>query len=186
MNTRLALCAFISAIASSPMIAADNNQTAASVDLYIARLEVSAALKQYEKARLLLSDAQLDRELQQADSGTPKDKIALLDKRIEILTRQLTTLRVFANDTLKAAWDATIHEKVTAQGILTRAKINDSDPDNGDVVLAVPETPNAANMTAFITAKTELVRYTEAKARYLRAKVHLQKSIYYSPNDQSA
>ena len=83
MKTRLALSTLASAAASSLLFAADNTPTSSSVDLPVTRIEVTVALKQYEKVQSLLMDAELDRKLQNADPNIAKENGAALEVRIE-------------------------------------------------------------------------------------------------------
>lgn len=174
MKTRLALSTLASAVASSLLFAADNTPTSSSVDLPVTRIEVTVALKQYEKVQSLLMDAELNRKLQNADPNIAKENGAALEMRIEILKSELKDLRTFAEDALKAARDRLERETAAAERIRTEAKINDPDPENGDAQLLLPD-PRDVGIDAHIAAKIEMGNYLAAKSRRLKAKNHWQK-----------
>ena len=181
MKTTLPLFTVVTAVASSLLIADDKGPAPPSINFPVIRIEVAAALKQYEKVKSLLMDAQLDRELQNADSKTPKDTIAALDTRIEILSRELTKLRAFANHALKVARENVVVQRRTAEQLRTD-NIVDRFIDNPDSQPGTVEPPGLAQgdpaaQAAHLAAFLELQEYRVAKARYLTAKNHFEKLV---------
>lgn len=174
MKTTLAFSTVVSAIASSVLLAADSSPTTALVDLPFTRIEVTVALKQYEKIRGLLLDAELDRKLQTTDPNIAKEKSAALDMRIEILNSELKKLRTFAEDALKVVRETLERERVTLEQIRAAFKIHDPDTENPDIAPWLPD-PRNGGIEATIAAKNEVGNYMERKARYLKVRSQWQK-----------
>ena len=163
MKTHLVCTAIFLAIAARG--GAANDADASPLELPFQQVEVSVALKQYEKVRLMQSDAQLERELLIADSTTPKDKIATADRRLEIMGRELARLRKSAEDA-RAAAEAKVARAATAVAKLRlELGVIDPDPESAAAVLSNERPAHP---------KSDLERYVDAKSRYLNAKLEFQ------------
>ena len=92
MKTTLILITLISALSTFPVLAADNEDAALSIEARLTQVDLSVTLKQYEKVKLLVQDA----ELQLALGGGSDTEREALRKRIAILRDETTKLREVA------------------------------------------------------------------------------------------
>ncbi len=175
MKPALAIIAILSALFQSYGTAAETNSLQAAVDLGVIQSDVSIALKQYEKVRILQHDANLERQLLSADSAAPTDKLAAIDKRIAALEQELLRLRAIADIAVKTLKDKVVREAMNVSKLRATAKISDPNPDSADAVISTDRLqPNLADKAAAVAAKADVSAYIEAKTRYLQAKLELQ------------
>ncbi|GDY19262.1 hypothetical protein LBMAG56_06070 [Verrucomicrobiota bacterium] len=90
MKTALAIIALLSALSTTPMLAANHDKAPASVEARLVQADLSVTLQQYEKVKRLTGEAALQAAL--LDGSDPKQSEALA-KRIGILRQHADKLR---------------------------------------------------------------------------------------------
>ena len=107
MKTTLAIITLISALSASPLVAADNDKAAPSIEERLTQVELSVTIKQYEKVLLLEHEAKLQVALQNTGSEAINEKgRKTLEARIAILHDQAEKLRAMAHE-----YDAQIQKR---------------------------------------------------------------------------
>ena len=94
MKTTLAIITLLSALFVSPIVAADNDKAAPSIEERLIQTELSVTLKQYEKVLLLVQEAKLQAALVSAGSEATNEKESkALAVRTDVLLKEAADLR---------------------------------------------------------------------------------------------
>jgi hypothetical protein len=131
--------------------------------------ELTAMLKHYEKVRSMQLEAQLDLALLDAEPNRSDDKLAVVQKRIDILTSQLSDSRAAINavhDSLRSKLDAAW---TAAAAIREAAGIIDPDPDGLNVNPLLD-----GRQRSGVDVRVEQGRYVEAKTAYVTIKARYE------------